>query len=417
MAKEFFVEFPYDKAFGFYGIGLLHILGNTTKTLTAAWRELIDSGMFANFPGFLFAKGAGRQLTNQYRVGPGQGIGLDVGLAKLSDAVMPLPYKDLGPAFTAFIAHVEELGQRVGGTANTTIGEGRADAPVGTTLALIEQATKPIGAVLKRLHSAQSKEFNCSRSGSRTTPRRSGASTASRQVVAEGAVRQGAGRLRPGAGERPEQPDQAAPRGQVGGTSADRGGGARACSIRRRCSSASRTVWRSTIRTNCWPRSCRRNRLPRRRPTHPSLQMRTRRWRATSYAPTPSARRRNSGRQDKREAARVAHPRTGIACRDRAREARGHDRGGRTETGRNRRHRIEKAEQADRHIEANLLSDHLHAEADREHEAGDEREHQRVESEAAREHAVTLEGVKGKNRLAEIKAKPKPKPAAKAKKR
>lgn len=159
MEKEFFVEFPYDKAFGFYGIGLLHILGNTTKTLTAAWRELIDSGMFANFPGFIYAKGAGRQLTNQFRVPPGGGIGLDVGLAKLSDAVMPLPYKDLGPAFTAFIQHVEELGQRVGGTANTTVAEGRADAPVGTTLALIEQATKPIGAVLKRLHSAQSKEI------------------------------------------------------------------------------------------------------------------------------------------------------------------------------------------------------------------------------------------------------------------
>ena len=159
MEKEFFVEFPYDKAFGFYGIGLLHILGNTTKTLTAAWRELIDSGMFANFPGFIYAKGAGRQLTNQFRVPPGGGIGLDVGLAKLSDAVMPLPYKDLGPAFTAFIQHVEELGQRVGGTANTTVAEGRADAPVGTTLALIEQATKPIGAVLKRLHAAQSKEI------------------------------------------------------------------------------------------------------------------------------------------------------------------------------------------------------------------------------------------------------------------
>lgn len=159
MAKEFFVEFPYDKAFGFYGIGLLHILGNTTKTLTAAWRELIDSGMYANFPGFIYAKGAGRQLTNQFRVPPGGGVGLDVGLQKLSDAVMPLPYKDLGPAFTEFITHVEELGQRLGGTANISVGEGKQDAPVGTTLALIEQATKPIGAVLKRLHTAQSKEL------------------------------------------------------------------------------------------------------------------------------------------------------------------------------------------------------------------------------------------------------------------
>lgn len=159
LAKEYYVEYVFVRAFGFYGLGLLHILGNTTKTLTAAWREFIDSGMFANFPGFLYAKGAGRQLTNQFRVAPGQGVGLDIGLQKMSDAVMPLPYKDLGPAFTAFIQHVEELGQRLGGTSQINVGEGRQDAPVGTTLALIEQATKPTGAVMKRLHDAQSKEF------------------------------------------------------------------------------------------------------------------------------------------------------------------------------------------------------------------------------------------------------------------
>lgn len=159
LAKEYYVEYVFVRAFGFYGLGLLHILGNTTKTLTAAWREFIDSGMFANFPGFLYAKGAGRQLTNTFRVAPGTGVGLDIGLQKLSDAVMPLPYKDLGPAFTAFIQHVEELGQRLGGTAQLNVGEGRQDAPVGTTIALIEQATKPTGAVMKRLHTAQNKEF------------------------------------------------------------------------------------------------------------------------------------------------------------------------------------------------------------------------------------------------------------------
>jgi len=159
LAKEYYVEYVFVRAFGFYGLGLLHILGNTTKTLTAAWREFIDSGMFANFPGFLYAKGAGRQLTNTFRVAPGTGVGLDIGLQKLSDAVMALPYKDLGPAFTAFIQHVEELGQRLGGTAQINVGEGRQDAPVGTTLALIEQATKQTGAVMKRLHTAQNKEF------------------------------------------------------------------------------------------------------------------------------------------------------------------------------------------------------------------------------------------------------------------
>jgi hypothetical protein len=159
LAREYFVEYVYVQGFGFYPIGLLHILGNTTRTLTMAWREFIDSGMFANFPGFLFAKGAGRQLTNQFRVPPGGGVGLDVGLQRMQDAVMPLPYKDLGPGFAGFVQHVEEYGKQLGGTANTNVGEGRQDAPVGTTLALIEQATKPLGAVLKRLHSAQSKEF------------------------------------------------------------------------------------------------------------------------------------------------------------------------------------------------------------------------------------------------------------------
>ena len=159
LPREFFVDFSYVKAFGFYGIGLLHILGNTTKAVTAICREFIDAGMFANFPGFIYAKGAGRQLTNQFRVPPGGGIGLDIGLQRLQDAVMPLPYKSPDAAFQQFESHLEQLGQRLGGTANIQVGEGRQDAPVGTTLALIEQATKPTGAVMKRLMAAQGKEF------------------------------------------------------------------------------------------------------------------------------------------------------------------------------------------------------------------------------------------------------------------
>lgn len=159
MPKEYFVDFYYDKAFGFYGIGLLNILGNTTKALTAVWREFIDGGMFANFPGFIYNKGAGRQMQNNWRIPPGGGIGLDTGLQSIRDAVMPVPYKDQGPVFTQFIASVEAIGQQLGGTANTAVGEGKQDAPVGTTLALLEQQTKPIGAVIKRLYASQSKEF------------------------------------------------------------------------------------------------------------------------------------------------------------------------------------------------------------------------------------------------------------------
>lgn len=158
-AKQFFVDFPFVRGLGFYGIGLIHILGNTTNTLTAAWREMLDAGMFANFPGFIYAKQVGRQLTNQFRVPPGGGIALEVGTGKIQDNIMALPYKEVGASFTGFISHVEEVGQRVGGTADANVGEGKSEAPVGTTLALIEQATKVMDAVHKNLHTSQAREF------------------------------------------------------------------------------------------------------------------------------------------------------------------------------------------------------------------------------------------------------------------
>src|ERR1035437_540779 len=160
LAKRFFVQFPFIRGLGFYGLGYIHLLGNTTNALTAAWRETLDSGMYANFPGFLYAKGAGRQLTNQFRIPPGGGAAIDVGAQQnIRDAIMPLPYKDVGGAFTAFITHVEDVGKRLASTANIQVGEGKQDAPVGTTLALIEQASKVMDSAHKRLHAAQAEEF------------------------------------------------------------------------------------------------------------------------------------------------------------------------------------------------------------------------------------------------------------------
>ena len=160
LSKQFFVQFPFIRGLGFYGLGLVHILGNIVMALTAIWRIMIDNGMFSNFPGFLFAKGAGRQNTNQIRVPPGGGFPVDVppGMT-IQQAFMALPYKDTGPAFTQLAQHIEEVGQRLGQTAETNIGEGKQDAPVGTTMALIEQATKIMDAVHKRLHAAQAEEF------------------------------------------------------------------------------------------------------------------------------------------------------------------------------------------------------------------------------------------------------------------
>lgn len=159
IAKEFYVKFPFVQGLGFYDIGLLHILGNTTMALTAGWREGLDAGMFANFPGFLFAKSTARQNTNEFRVAPGSGVPIETGSMPIGQVVMPLPYKEMGAGMIQLIQNVAETGARVGGTAEIQVGEGKQDAPVGTTIALIEQATKVMDAVHKRLCQAQGHEF------------------------------------------------------------------------------------------------------------------------------------------------------------------------------------------------------------------------------------------------------------------
>ena len=158
--RKVFVQYVFVYGIGFYGIGLFHILGNSELALTAAWREMLDAGMFANFPGFLFAKSLGRQNTNEFRVAPGSGVAIDLaGLPSIRDAVMELPYKDVGPALIELVDKIAESCGRLGGAAETLVGEGKQDAPVGTTIALIEQATKIVDAVHKNLHAAQAEEF------------------------------------------------------------------------------------------------------------------------------------------------------------------------------------------------------------------------------------------------------------------
>jgi hypothetical protein len=159
-ARTTFVKYTFVPGLGFYDIGLLHILGNTTNAITAAWRELLDAGMYANFPGFLISDVGARQNTNIFRVPPGGGAQVKTGGQKISDAIMPLPYKEPSQALMGLVQNMSETGMRVGGTSELQVGEGRADAPVGTTLAMIEQATKILNAVHKRMHSAQAEEFS-----------------------------------------------------------------------------------------------------------------------------------------------------------------------------------------------------------------------------------------------------------------
>lgn len=153
------IAYTFIPGIGFYGIGLLNVLGNATKAVTAAWRLLIDSGMYSNFPGFLYLKSLAKQLTNQFRIPPGGGMPIDTMGTDIRAAVMALPYQPPNPVFIQLIENIVQTAQRVGGSAQKIIGEGKQDAPVGTTLALIEQAVKLMSAVHKRLHVAQGHEF------------------------------------------------------------------------------------------------------------------------------------------------------------------------------------------------------------------------------------------------------------------
>jgi len=158
-ANTHFVKYDFVPGLKFYGMGLLHILGNTTNGLTAVWRELLDAGMYSNFPGFLYAKTSGRQNSNIFRVPPGGGAQIDTAGMPIQQAVMPLPYKEPSGALAAFAETISQYGQRLGGTAEMQVGEGKAEAPVGTMLAMIEQSQKLLNSVHKRMHAAQADEF------------------------------------------------------------------------------------------------------------------------------------------------------------------------------------------------------------------------------------------------------------------
>ena len=158
-ARVVFIKYTFVPGIGFYDIGLLHILGNTTNAITAAWRELLDAGMYSNFPGFLMADTGARQNTNIFRVPPGGGALVKTGGLPIKDAIMPLPYQPPNIAMMQLVQDMAQTGMRIGGTSELQVGEGRADAPVGTTLALIEQATKVLDSVHKRMHASQAQEF------------------------------------------------------------------------------------------------------------------------------------------------------------------------------------------------------------------------------------------------------------------
>jgi hypothetical protein len=157
--RRMYVKYPYIPGPGFYGTGLLNVLGNCSAAMTAAWREALDAGMFASFPGGLMAKGAGRQNTTFFQVAPGEWKPVDTGGMKMSDALMPLPYRDVTGGLLKMMEIVTTQAQRTGGAVDIPTQEGIQNVPVGTMLAHIEQATKVILATHRGMHTAQSEEL------------------------------------------------------------------------------------------------------------------------------------------------------------------------------------------------------------------------------------------------------------------
>ena len=161
-AREVFVKYPFIPGFGFYDIGLIQVLGNPSTAATALLRIMVDSGIYGNFPGGLVGKGSDKQNTTDISVPPGGFAPIDVSMAQDGDirkVVMPLPYKEAGPGIMALYKDIVESGSRLAGLPDMPAGEGVQNAPVGSVIATIEQATKVVDAVHKRLHTAQSKEF------------------------------------------------------------------------------------------------------------------------------------------------------------------------------------------------------------------------------------------------------------------
>jgi hypothetical protein len=154
-----YVKYPYVPGPGFYGTGLLNILGNASAAMTAAWREALDAGMFASFPGGLMAKLGGRQNSSILRVAPGQFEGIETNGLPISQVVMGMPYRDVTPGLMAMMDKVSTQAKEVGGTADLPAGEGLQNVPVGTMLAQIEQATKLMAAAHKGMHQAQAEEL------------------------------------------------------------------------------------------------------------------------------------------------------------------------------------------------------------------------------------------------------------------
>ena len=157
--KEYFVHYKFLPGLGFYGFGLIHMIGGLTKSATSILRQLIDAGTLANLPAGFKARGMRVQGEDE-PLRPGEFRDVDVPGGAIRDALMPLPYKEPSAVLTQLLGLLIDSGRRFASIADMQVGDiGSQQLPVGTTVAMLERGTKVMSAIHKRCHFAQKKEF------------------------------------------------------------------------------------------------------------------------------------------------------------------------------------------------------------------------------------------------------------------
>jgi len=158
LKRQHFVHYVYVPGFGFYGLGLIHIVGGYARAGTSLIRQLVDAGTLSNLPGGLKSRGL-RVKGDDTPIGPGEFRDVDVPSGSIRDNIMPLPYKEPSQTLLALLNRITEEGRRLGAISDMNISDMSANAPVGTTLALLERTLKPMAAVQARVHYAMKQEF------------------------------------------------------------------------------------------------------------------------------------------------------------------------------------------------------------------------------------------------------------------
>ena len=155
---HYFVHFKFLPGLGFYGFGLIHMIGGLSRTATSALRQLLDAGTLSNLPAGFKQRGV-RVRDEASPIQPGEFKDVDAPGGNLRDAFYPLPYKEPSQTLLALMGIVVQAGQRFAAISELQTGEGNQQAAVGTTMALLERGSKVMSAIHKRLYSAMKKEF------------------------------------------------------------------------------------------------------------------------------------------------------------------------------------------------------------------------------------------------------------------